>query len=236
MSTNAELTQYVLRSSSPAPAIFDGTTRLYISLVCPYAQRVWIARNYKGLEAEIKVVPIDIKDKPQWYMEKVYQPGRVPCLEHNGKVMGESLDLLYYLDDHFTGPQLLPEEEEKVRFAKEMMGYASTFIKSGYTGLKGDALKDFGSALDALEAGLAKYGDGPFFLGEKLSMVDIAYAPFIQRFDILYPIFTKYDIFQGRPLLASLYQELNKTEAFKKTKADPQTLVTYYRQHFLGEK
>ncbi|KAF3790507.1 IN2-1-like protein A [Nymphaea thermarum] len=87
---------------------------LYISLVCPYAQRVWIARNYKGLEAEIEVVPIDIRDKPQWYMEKVYQPGRVPCLEHNGKVMGESLDLLYYLDDYFTGPQLLPEVRKKL--------------------------------------------------------------------------------------------------------------------------
>nr|XP_023927114.1 uncharacterized protein LOC112038527 [Quercus suber] len=36
-----------LDSSSEPPPVFDGTTRLYISYTCPYAQRVWITRNCK---------------------------------------------------------------------------------------------------------------------------------------------------------------------------------------------
>ena len=33
---------------------------------------------------------------------------QVPSLEHNGKVTGESMDLLTYLDEHFGGPKLAP--------------------------------------------------------------------------------------------------------------------------------
>jgi hypothetical protein len=34
--------------------------------------------------------------------------GKVPVLEHNGKVKGESLDLLEYLDQEFGGPTIMP--------------------------------------------------------------------------------------------------------------------------------
>jgi hypothetical protein len=33
---------------------------------------------------------------------------QVPALEHDGKVIGESMDLLAYLDEHFDGPKLAP--------------------------------------------------------------------------------------------------------------------------------
>jgi len=32
----------------------------------------------------------------------------VTSLEHNGKVIGESLDLIKYVDSNFEGPSLLP--------------------------------------------------------------------------------------------------------------------------------
>lgn len=84
--------------------------RLYTSYICPYAQRVWIARNYKvvpnfdlvcsakffffflflifpnwniiyfcvqGLQEKIKLVPIDLEDRPSWYKEQVYPPNKV---------------------------------------------------------------------------------------------------------------------------------------------------------------
>lgn len=39
---------------------------------------------------------------------------QVPALEHNGKVIGESLDLIKYVDSNFEGPALLPD----VRFCR----------------------------------------------------------------------------------------------------------------------
>lgn len=84
-----------LASNSQPPNLLDGTTRLYISYICPYVQRVWIARNFKvpidggvpagliisscfryqnlenflgqGLQDKIQLVAIDLQDKPAWY-------------------------------------------------------------------------------------------------------------------------------------------------------------------------
>ncbi|KAE8702563.1 xylem cysteine proteinase 1-like [Hibiscus syriacus] len=36
-----------LDATAEPPDLFDGTTRLYMTYTCPFAQRVWIARNYK---------------------------------------------------------------------------------------------------------------------------------------------------------------------------------------------
>ncbi|KAJ4825609.1 hypothetical protein Tsubulata_051243 [Turnera subulata] len=34
-----------LEAAAEQPPLFDGTTRLYISYTCPFAQRAWITRN-----------------------------------------------------------------------------------------------------------------------------------------------------------------------------------------------
>ncbi|XP_073036843.1 glutathione S-transferase L3-like [Primulina eburnea] len=71
----------VLDLTSDQPPLFDGTTRLYINYMSPYAQRVWIVRNYM-------VCPF----------------------KHNDQVIGESLYLIKYVDDNFDGPALLPDQ------------------------------------------------------------------------------------------------------------------------------
>ncbi|OEL32809.1 hypothetical protein BAE44_0006172 [Dichanthelium oligosanthes] len=38
-------------------------------------------------------------------------------LEHNNEIMGESLDLIKYIDSNFGGPALLPEDPAKREFA-----------------------------------------------------------------------------------------------------------------------
>ncbi|CAI7916674.1 unnamed protein product, partial [Closterium sp. NIES-53] len=68
-----------LSAGSPAPALFDGTTRLYHYKACPFAQRAVIAVNYKGLDF-IERVEISLRSKPEWYTERVYPPGKVPAM------------------------------------------------------------------------------------------------------------------------------------------------------------
>ncbi|KAK7857129.1 glutathione s-transferase l3 [Quercus suber] len=78
-----------LTATSEQPPLFDGTTRLYIAYTCPFAQRVWIFRNYKGLHDKIKLVPIDLQNRPAWYKEKVYHENKVIHL--NASLMHTSL-------------------------------------------------------------------------------------------------------------------------------------------------
>ncbi|KAM7519427.1 hypothetical protein LguiB_018389 [Lonicera macranthoides] len=214
----------VLDSTSEPPAIFDGTTRLYISYRCPYAQRVWIARNYKGLQDKIKLVPIDLQNRPAWYKEKVYPPNKVPSLEHNNEIKGESLDLLKYIDSNFEGPSLTPNDPAKKEFAEELLSYTESFKKAVTSSFKAEEINEAAEAFDYLEKALSKFDDGPFFLGQ-FSLVDIAYAPFIERFQPFLLEVKKYDIAAGRPKLGRWIEEINKNEAYAPTRRDPKELV-----------
>jgi glutathione S-transferase len=82
----------ILTSTSEPPPLFDGTTRLYVAYHCPYAQRAWIARNYKGVQDKIKIVAIDLADRPAWYKEKVY-PGNKVWLISNSVSLEQSITL-----------------------------------------------------------------------------------------------------------------------------------------------
>ncbi|XP_066352621.1 protein IN2-1 homolog B-like [Miscanthus floridulus] len=215
-----------LTSASEPPPLFDGTTRLYVAYHCPFAQRAWIARNYKGLQDKIKIVAIDLADRPSWYKEKVYPENKVPSLEHNNQVKGESLDLVKYFDSNFEGPSLLPEDPAKKQFAEELLAYTDAFNKALYSSLlsKEDVSEETVAALDKIEDTLGKFNDGPFFLGQ-FSLVDIAYVPFIERFQIFYSNIKNYDITKGRPNLQKFIEEVNKIDAYTQTKLDPQFLL-----------
>jgi glutathione S-transferase len=134
-SPTKEVLPPALGAASEPPPLFDGTTRLYICYLCPFAQRAWVTRNLKGLQDEIKLVGINLEDKPAWYKEKVYPQGTVPSLEHDGKVTGESLDLIKYIDSNFHGPALLPQDPAKMQFADELITYADAFMKAIYAPL-----------------------------------------------------------------------------------------------------
>jgi len=233
-SVKEELPPSLTATSPPPPSLFDGTTRLYVAYICPYAQRTWIARNYKGLQEKIKLVAIDLGDRPAWYKEKVYPENKVPSLEHNNEVKGESLDLIKYIDAHFEGPALLPDDPAKQTFAEELLAYSDSFNKVLYSMLlsKGENISDAVAALDKLEESLSKFEDGPFFLGPDFSLVDIAYAPFVERLQIFLSELKNYDITKGRPRLNSWLEELNKIEAYTATKRDPQELLTTAKKRF----
>ncbi|KAJ0848870.1 putative glutathione transferase [Helianthus annuus] len=233
MASVKEVLPPVLDSTSQPPPLFDGTTRLYTNYQCPFAQRVWITRNYKGLQDKIKLVPIDLANRPAWYKEKVYPENKVPSLEHNNKIIGESLDLAKYLDAHFDGPALLPDDPAKREFAEELFTYTDTFSKTVLSSFKGNVVKEAGAAFDYLESALQKF-DGPFFLGE-ISLVDFVYIPFVERFQIFIQEVFKYDITTGRPKLAAWIEELNKIDAYTVTKADPEHVIQLYKKRFVDQ-
>ncbi|KAJ4801883.1 Glutathione S-transferase [Rhynchospora pubera] len=223
-----------LNSTSPPPRLFDGTTRLYLAYVCPYAQRIWITRNYKGLEEKIELVAIDLRDRPAWYKE-IYPENKVPSLEHNNQVKGGSLNLIKFINTHFRGPTLLPDDPEKQTFAEELLSYSDYFTKTVFASVlsKEDYISnDAVAALDKLEESLLKFEDGPFFLGQGFSLADIAYAPFVERYLIFLNDMKKYDITKGRPKLILWIKELNKIEAYTATKRDPQELLTHTKRKF----
>ncbi|KAJ4850709.1 hypothetical protein Tsubulata_005613 [Turnera subulata] len=128
--------------------------------------------------------------------------------------------------------QLDPAKKE---FAQELFSYTDSFNKAIRSTLKGDA-DEAGTAFDYLETSLSKFDDGPFFLGQ-FRLVEIAYAPFIERFQPTLLDFKNYDITAGRPKLAAWieiesFEEMDRNEAYNQTKRDPKQQVESYRQRF----
>jgi len=100
---------------------------------------------------------------------------------------------------------------------------------------KGDVAKECGPVFDYLENALHRFHDGPFFLGQ-FSLVDIAYIPFVERFQIFLTDVFQYDITAGRPKFAAWIEEINKIEAYKSTKViNPKELVEHYKKHISGQ-
>ncbi|CAN0926773.1 Glutathione S-transferase L1, partial [Linum grandiflorum] len=193
------------------PPPFNGTAaaRLYTSYRSPFAQRAWIARNCKGLKEQIQLVPINLEDKPSWY-KQVNPQGKVPALEHNGKIIVESLDILRYVDTNFEGPPLFPNDAERKSFAEELLAYSETFTEMVLNSFKGETVRE-----------------------AVILQVDIAYIPFVERAEIFLPAAWNYDISAGRPQLAGWIQEMNRIDGYKETKSDSREVVGYYKNRFL---
>nr|CAY97115.1 glutathione S-transferase lambda3 [Alopecurus myosuroides] len=231
-SSTEEVLPPALGAVSEPPPLFDGTTRLCICCFCPFAQRAWITRNCKGLQDEIKLVAINLEDKPAWYKDKVYPQGTVPSLEHNGKVAGESLDLIKYIDGNFQGPAPLPQDDAKRQFADELIAYAGAFTKALYAPLlsRVEMSDEAVAALNKIEAALSKFSDGPLFPGQ-LSLADIAYVTILERVQIYCSHLRNYEVAQGGPNLEKFIEEMNKIEAYKQTKNQPLILLDVAKSH-----
>ncbi|KAK9114171.1 hypothetical protein Syun_020968 [Stephania yunnanensis] len=62
----------------------------------------------------------------------VNAPARtVPALEHNNVVIGDSLDVVKYIDSNFEGPSLLPNDPAKREFVEELLAYTDKFVGGG---------------------------------------------------------------------------------------------------------
>ncbi|CAL5403868.1 unnamed protein product [Camellia sinensis] len=188
-----------LDSTSDPPAILDGAT----SYTFPTYARKPNVRGLPetGLQEKIKLVPIDLQNRPTWYKEKVYPPNKVPSLEHNNEVKGESLDLRNRA--HTLGMQ----DPAKRQFGEELLSYTDSFNKGVITSFKVDGMNDADASFDYIETAPSKFDDGPFLLGQ-FSIVDIAYAPFIERFQPFLLDVKNYDITAGRPKLAAWIESL----------------------------
>ncbi|KAF7110847.1 hypothetical protein CFC21_110921 [Triticum aestivum] len=195
-----------------------------------------------GLQGKIKS-RANLVDRPAWYKDKVYPENKVPALEHNKQVKGESLNLLKYIDDNFDGPELLPHDSAKKKFATELLAYSDSFNASAFFSClrsKGDVTDEAVAAVDKIEATLGKFSDGPFFLGQ-FSLVDIAYVPFIERLQISYSGIKNCDIVGGRPNIGRFIQVvpnnvrwdiINFIYPTLRTKLDPQFSLDIIKEKF----
>lgn len=162
--------------------------------LCPYVQRAVIALTEKGVAYDRS--SIDLAAKPAWFLA-LSPLGKVPVLEvgqgEGAAVLFESAVICDYLDE-VHAPRLHSEDPLERARHRAWIEVASTLlndIAGFYHAPDEAALAARGAALAArfrqVEAAL---GEGPYFAGERFSLVDAAFAPafrYLDAFDAIAP-------------------------------------------------
>ena len=185
--------------------------RLISFPLCPYVQRAAILLAEKG--AAFERVNIDLANKPDWFL-KLSPLGKVPVLvvEQDGReeVLFESAVISEYLDETIA-PQLHPADPlEKARH-RAWIEFASATLADIYGYYTAPDEQAFRGKRDAIEAKFQRLEeqlkDGPFFAGERFSLVDAAFAPAFRYFD-LFDGMTGQDLMHAKPKLRAWREQL----------------------------
>lgn len=159
---------------------------------CPWVQRAAIVLRAKHIAYDITYIDQERDKRPDWFMA-ISPHGKVPALVVDGKeALFESNAIAEYLDETIA-PRLAPEDPLARARNRAWTDYLPTFaIAVSLTSYANsqeifDAKKaKISEPFFKLDAALAKRGnDGPYFNGDKLSLVDAGYAPFLQRFTFM---------------------------------------------------
>lgn len=156
---------------------------------CPWVQRAAIVLREKGIPFTFKHIERD--NRPDWFLA-ISPHRKVPVLRIDDRVsLFESNAICEYLDETIA-PRLHPSDPVERALNRAWTDYLPTFAAqvTGCTYAKSQeeferARENVDDPLGKLEQALARRADGPFFNGSDYSLVDAAYAPFLQRYAFL---------------------------------------------------
>jgi glutathione S-transferase len=196
-------------SLPPEPTGFAGETakhfaaenslKLYSGWFCPFVQRAWITLLEKRIP--FQYVEINPYNKDPDFLA-MNPRGLVPTLAVPVNAAGtvqkplyESLVICEYLDEAYTdeskhGPRLLPEDPyERARSRLWIDHIGTRIVPLFYKLIQHTPEKDYtmDEARRNLHKGISDLVEemdpvGPWFLGDSISLVDIALIPWAQRF------------------------------------------------------
>ena len=159
---------------------------------CPWVQRAAIVLREKQIAYNITYIDADKAKRPRWFLD-ISPHAKVPVLQIDGQhALFESNAIAEYLDETIA-PRLHPEDPIARARNRAWTDYVSTFASAVSDTAYADTDEEFSARsvrmhepFGKLDAALAQRGNaGPFFNGTKLSLVDAAYAPFLQRYTFM---------------------------------------------------
>ena len=171
--------------------------------LCPYVQRAVIALTEKGIPFER--IDIDLASKPDWFL-KISPLGKVPVLvvAQDGREVAlfESNVICEYIEETFTEAKLHPHDPLTRAQHRAWMEFGSAILGELWGLETTTDPKIFESKRQAIVAKFARVeaalGAGPFFAGDRFSLVDAVFAPIFRYFDV-FDALAAHGIFAATP-------------------------------------
>lgn len=165
---------------------------LYSANVCPYAHRTRLALLEKGVDFTVN--EIDLNNKPDWFTQ-VSPYSKVPVIKYGDDRIWESSIINEYIEEVFPQPFLMPQKPGQKATARIWIDFANTKFNNTFYKLllNQEPEKQQKWAQELLnhllfmeQEGLGKLGgNGPYWLGESVSLVDLTFYPWFERWVVL---------------------------------------------------
>ncbi|KAF8422041.1 hypothetical protein EV426DRAFT_607300 [Tirmania nivea] len=220
--------QTVKRHSKP------NDLKLFSSCFCPFAQRVWIALEVKGINYQY--IEVDPYKKPANLLE-INPRGLVPAIKHGDWGCYESTVLLEYLEDLGVGQPLLVQHPQVRANSRLWCDHINRHIvPTFYRYLQEqDPLKvpEHAEELRVEIDKLVNVADavGPFFMGPYITLVDVSVAPWFLRLRRVLQPYRGWPPADVNSRLGVWVAALEASEAIKNTTSDDALYVDSYERY-----
>lgn len=155
------------------------------ALWCPYCHKVQLLLELKQIPYKVKKVNMSCYGKKSVDFLKKVPSGLLPVIELDGKIITESMDIMFLIEETFAGPYIktIPAEDNDMMQAfHRFMRLERVYIGAWLSCLRGpfavldQGMKPVHHSLDLIESCLGEF-QGPFFYpGDLPSFVDINFC------------------------------------------------------------
>jgi glutathione S-transferase len=198
--------------------------KLYNMNLSNFATKCRIAIYDKGAKVDIVPIPGNDSKSPEYL--KLNPLGKVPTLDADGQVIGESETINEYLEDKFPTPALLPKSPEGRARVRSFTRFHDLYLEPPLRALfahmnpktrdekvVNDRLTELNTRLDQLEKMLA---DSGFATGADFTLADCALAPTTFFAVNMLGMFGAKPPLEGRPKLAAWWAHVQTRPSVKK--------------------
>ena len=154
----------------------------------PYVFSVYVALTEKGLPFEERVLDLDRGEHRAQDYRALSLTARVPCIEHDGFTLSESLAIHEYLEEVCPLPRIFPTDLHQRARARQVLGWLRSdlmplrdarssetmFYTPATTPLDARAAAAASKLLDTAER-LIPQGEGPLFGAWSIADADLAF-------------------------------------------------------------
>jgi glutathione S-transferase len=181
---------------------YEMNLHLISHALCPYVQRAVIALTEKGVD--FRRTDIDLAAKPDWFL-RLSPLGKTPVLVVDDTAIFESAVILEYLEETHANP-LHPADPVTRAQHRGWIEMASVIL-NGIAGLysaKGEEafMAKVTQLTERFQQVEVVLDAGPWFAGDRFSLVDAAFAPVFRYFDC-FDRLGDFGILSDKPKLAA---------------------------------
>ena len=199
---------------------------------CPYCETVWLLLEEKRIPYTVEKINMRCYgDKPQKFLKNV-PSGMLPVVVIDGVLITESSVIQEVIETKFSDaasyPSMMPPKESAVaNTAQTLFRLERKLFSDWMQWLTGNfneeaAREKFCQTLDEVDLRLRKTSDSPYFLNSGFSLVDIKFAPFLERMaaSLLYYKGLKIEGSKRWPHLDAWFGHMSNRPTFRMIRSD----------------